>query len=184
MSPFRNYLICRLHHIFYTRSGKRISYILKFSPRLHYSTRIRSILFQIKNKGSHSIQYTTYKKYMFQFLIRQILIKHQQIISEIQKSLSRILFFQRSPSYMIYHTLRNTDKLFSPTAQTPAQVNFFHVGKKMTIQTSNFTIISQPDKKERPPLPTSPPLPYHTVRSPFQQHQKYALCKKDIHIDQ
>ena len=28
---------------------------------------------------------------------------------------------------MIYHTLRNTDKLFSPTAQTPAQVNFFHV---------------------------------------------------------
>ena len=95
MSPFRNYLICRLHHIFYTRSGKRISYILKFSPRLHYSTRIRSILFQIKNKGSHSIQYTTYKKYMFQFLIRQILIKHQQIISEIQKSLSRILFFQR-----------------------------------------------------------------------------------------
>ena len=90
---------------------------------------------------------------MFQFLIRQILIKHQQIISEIQKSLSRILFFQRSPSYMIYHTLRNTDKLFSPTAQTPAQVNFFHVGKKMTIQTSNFTIISQPDKKSGPRYP-------------------------------
>ena len=65
MSPFRDHFICRLHYIFYTRSSKRISYILKFSPRLHYSTRIRSILFQIKNKGSYSIQYTTYKKYMF-----------------------------------------------------------------------------------------------------------------------
>ena len=55
MSPFRDHFICRLHYIFYTRSSKRISYILKFSPRLHYSTRIRSILFQIKNKGSYSI---------------------------------------------------------------------------------------------------------------------------------
>ena len=65
----------------------------------------------------------------------------------------RILFFKSSSSYMIDNTLRYTDNLTISRTKSPAQIYFFHVSKKTSIQSSYIHIISVPDKQRCPRCP-------------------------------
>ena len=74
-------------------------------------------------------------------------IEHDKIITEIKKSLMRILFFKSSSPHMIDNALRYTDNLTIPRTESPAQIYFFHVSKETSIQSSDIHIISAPDKQ-------------------------------------
>ena len=54
---------------------------------------------------------------------------------------------------MIDNTLRYTDNLTIPRTKSPAQIYFFHVSKKTSIQSSYIHIISVPDKQRCPRCP-------------------------------
>ena len=82
----------------------------------------------------------------------QIFRQHDHIIPEIQKYFSFISFRQCSTAYMVHFRSRTGINTISQQLQAPAEINFFHMRKKISIQTLRLDEIIQPAQTSAAPL--------------------------------
>ena len=67
-----------------------------------------------------------------------VLDQHVQVVPKIQVGLERTDFLQRSSSKVEDHRLSTRANSVPSVLQSPAQVNFLHVGEKIFVQASHF----------------------------------------------
>ena len=65
---------------------------------------------------------------------RQILVKQQQIVAEVEICLAWIALLQRGTANVVHHTRRHCHYSTATCPDTPAKVNFFHMGKETPVE--------------------------------------------------
>ena len=63
-----------------------------------------------------------------------VLINHEKVVPEIKEGLSRTHVIQCSSTQMIDNTFSTSENAMPLIFQAPAQINFLHVGKEITIK--------------------------------------------------
>lgn len=72
--------------------------------------------------------------------VGQILVHHQEAVSEVEISFERILRGERTAPEVVDGCLGHAREPIAFKPQTPAEVDFFHVGEKVFIEASCFKI--------------------------------------------
>ena len=108
---------------------------------------ISELSFKNKRQNGREVKKGSPMHHTMQLVIRQIFVKHQEIVAKIEEGLVWVLAFQGSSPHVIDSTLWYAPHLSTPGIKSPAKVDFLHVGKEASIQTSCLTIVLQADKK-------------------------------------
>src|SRR6476619_5858173 len=94
--------------------------------------------FKKKFHSCHPVQYEANDKYRQQGGGGNVFMNHHQVVPEIEIGFSRIVFRKCSAPDMKYFRLWYTINFIPFILHSPAQINFFHMSKKLLIKTIHF----------------------------------------------
>ena len=80
----------------------------------------------------------------------QILVEHGQIVAEIEKRFPRITLLQRGAPNVPHLALRDAHNASAASAQAPAEVNFFLMGKEAAVESARCTPVFSANHQSRP----------------------------------
>ena len=98
-------------------------------------------------KSSHIIQYEPSEHDSTQPGLREILVDHEQIVTEIEVGLAWIVIGKCASTEVIDGTLRHACQLVTPHVQSPAEVDLLHVSKELIVESAQFVVEFRSDKE-------------------------------------
>ena len=97
--------------------------------------------------GGYIVEQATHEEYATQVALGEVLIEHQQVVAEVEEGLARMPGIEGGATHMMHHACCHTAHLVATTAEAPAEVYLFHVGKETAVEAAYLFIYSEAHDK-------------------------------------
>src|SRR5690554_4111778 len=119
----------------------------KINVRGYHGLPAFKISFQQEMPEGEKIKKTTSREGCQVSIPRHVLVKHQQVITEIKVHLLGVIFAQRSPTHVVHGRRGHAHHLSAAGVQPPAKVYLLHVREKAAIQPTMRGVVVLTDQQ-------------------------------------